>query len=639
MHTRIKFFVSIAVIGSVSATVFAEPAPGDESPLEQTGGVLPEISVTASRVANAVSAGSIDTAVTELRYQPFVDLQGRNLPEAQADLVIRGGTFDTSGVTIGAATIIDPQTGHFTTEVPLAPRMLTEPEVLTGSRNILTTFNATSGSILRSYREIGNDVIASVRVGGGTHSTGIGSIYSAAHEIVGGPDGHLNADFEFARSESDGTRPNGDFDLNRYSGRLQWVGDGHQTDLAFGHQRKFFRWPFMYAVKELHDLVGSSGVESEDVKTTLVNLNHRSEYGDRSEFEFGTYFRRNNDDYEFDRAQPGLFNAFKHTTKVLGATGRGTHRFSKSEGIVYRGSFNADEVESTALTFGRFASRSAYDLSAAPSYTYALSGTQELEFQLGASYADTNRGSDRLSPVSRVAFRDTDLGGASVTVYADISQSSQVTGYTAIASNPNGGLFRGNPDLERTIATNYETGYEISAGRWKHTNAVFYRYDRGLVDWTYSTAQPNFAARSARNVDLGTFGTETLVQYSTEVLDLIGSYGFLNKSADYGVEDIDASFYALNFPNHRGTMAIVLRAGERVTFRLDNELRRQERNSLRNADGRTFYLASASIEVKPPIDGMVLRGVIDNVTKENFEEVPGVPGQGRLAALFAEYSW
>ena len=67
-------------------------------------------------------------------------MQARNMAEAQGDLSIRGGTFENTGIQVGSATIMDPQTGHYTTELPIAPEMLAEPKVLTGADNALRGF-------------------------------------------------------------------------------------------------------------------------------------------------------------------------------------------------------------------------------------------------------------------------------------------------------------------------------------------------------------------------------------------------------------------------------------------------------------------------------------------------------------------
>ena len=93
--------------------------------------------------------------------------------------------------------------------------------------------------------------------------------------------------------------------------------------------------------------------------------------------------------------------------------------------------------------------------------------------------------------------------GEQTTLYADISRSTQVPGYTAIASNPTGGLFRGNPNLGREFATNYELGVLTESGNLTLQAAVFLREDRDLVDWTFAF---DVFGRTANNVDIDTSG-------------------------------------------------------------------------------------------------------------------------------------
>ena len=58
------------------------------------------------------------------------------MAEAQGDISIQGGTFENTGVQVGSATLLDPQTEHYSTELPIAPEMLGEPRVLTGRAGI-----------------------------------------------------------------------------------------------------------------------------------------------------------------------------------------------------------------------------------------------------------------------------------------------------------------------------------------------------------------------------------------------------------------------------------------------------------------------------------------------------------------------
>ena len=50
-------------------------------------------------------------------------MQVRNMTEAQGDISIRGGTFEETGVyKWEVTTILDPQTGHYNTELTYGSR-------------------------------------------------------------------------------------------------------------------------------------------------------------------------------------------------------------------------------------------------------------------------------------------------------------------------------------------------------------------------------------------------------------------------------------------------------------------------------------------------------------------------------------
>ena len=96
---------------------------------------LPALTVMGQETANQRPASTYESPISNLEFDPRVDMQVRNMTEAQGDLSIRGGTFENTGVQVGSATLLDPQTGHYTTELPIAPEMLGEPKILTGADN------------------------------------------------------------------------------------------------------------------------------------------------------------------------------------------------------------------------------------------------------------------------------------------------------------------------------------------------------------------------------------------------------------------------------------------------------------------------------------------------------------------------
>src|SRR5262245_16355441 len=131
MNRRIVALLCLALPAFAQAQTAARPAgPGGAAaaPVQ-----LPEVTVYSPRVANQSPAGTFAMPVPALRYEPRVDIQGRNLAEGQADVTLRGGIFENTGFQVGAATLLDPQTGHYFAEIPIAPAMLGAPQVVTGA--------------------------------------------------------------------------------------------------------------------------------------------------------------------------------------------------------------------------------------------------------------------------------------------------------------------------------------------------------------------------------------------------------------------------------------------------------------------------------------------------------------------------
>ena len=97
---------------------------------QENGGTneLPTLTVSGQETANQRPVTTYETPISNLDFDPRVDMQSRNMAEAQGDLSIRGGTFENTGIQVGSATLMDPQTGHYTTELPIAPEMLGNPK-------------------------------------------------------------------------------------------------------------------------------------------------------------------------------------------------------------------------------------------------------------------------------------------------------------------------------------------------------------------------------------------------------------------------------------------------------------------------------------------------------------------------------
>ncbi|TMO71017.1 TonB-dependent receptor [Pseudoalteromonas sp. S3785] len=615
--SRTPHIILPALLCSVTPFVDANTLP-DESSIEQ-------ITVEASPTANKLPVGTFDSPISNLEYDPRVDLQSRNMAEAQADVTIRGGIFENTGFRVGSTTLLDPQSGHYFAEIPIAPQMLSGPAVLTGADNALYGMNSSVGTVSFGWKPIITG--GSVSLGTGTNDFNLQSIHAAKNTQLDNLANYtLGFEGEYSHSQSDGTIDNGDHDFSRASARLQLVSEHSQTDLFYGSQDKFFGWPNLYTPFGVN--------ETEDLETRLWMVNHKQNYAENSNFEVSAYYRTHDDHYIYSRENPSAFEAF-HKSEVKSLALSGRHAQSDALAINYSAQFIDDSIESTTLE-NNFTSRKYYKLSILPEYTIALKN-QQLTFRLGAAYDDTNRDDAKVSAIGDITLNTQNSDGTAHTLYLSYAQASQVAGYTAIGGSDSGGLFRSNYNLERETTSNLELGLLLEEQSWQLNSAIFYRKDNNLTDWTFNF--DSTSARFANPVDIDTAGVEFLATKHFDSAKLIASYTYLHKSENYGAADIDASFYALNFPDHRLTLGAVYNPTDILEFRIDNEWRTQHKNALRNGHDNALF-TQLTLKITPPqLSNLFITLAADNLWDESFEEIPGTPGRGEQYTLSATYSW
>ena len=159
------FFTLLISTGSIS--LYGQESTKKNQSQGNTN-ILPALYVMEQETANQRPANTYESPISNLDFDPRVDMQTRNMAEAQGDLSVRGGTFENTGIQIGSATLLDPQTGHYSTEIPVAPEMLGEPRLLTGANNALHGFNSSTGTVSYSWSEITKG--GSLTLGGGDHN-------------------------------------------------------------------------------------------------------------------------------------------------------------------------------------------------------------------------------------------------------------------------------------------------------------------------------------------------------------------------------------------------------------------------------------------------------------------------------------
>ena len=82
-----------------------------------------------------------------LRYLPGLEVQMRGPMGAQSDIVMRGGTFQQVLVILDGVRLNDPNSGHFTSYIPIAPAEIDHIEILKGASSAIYGSEAVGGVI------------------------------------------------------------------------------------------------------------------------------------------------------------------------------------------------------------------------------------------------------------------------------------------------------------------------------------------------------------------------------------------------------------------------------------------------------------------------------------------------------------
>jgi len=129
---------------------------------QSTKKILPEVSISADRTGyfyflqpRAVQV--LDSLTAErlqlhsfsdvLKFALNVDIRERGMPGIQSDIQLQGGTFEQTLILINGIPVNDPQTGHFSSNIPIDPSLINKIEILSGASARVFGLNASGGII------------------------------------------------------------------------------------------------------------------------------------------------------------------------------------------------------------------------------------------------------------------------------------------------------------------------------------------------------------------------------------------------------------------------------------------------------------------------------------------------------------
>jgi len=581
-------------------------------PAQSATNVIPTtripIEVTAARTDTRWIASQASSTVLSFDEEPLVLLNWQGSPGAQSDISIRGSSFSEAGLSLGGLALGNPQTEHFHAELPIPSLLLTRPEVGLGLDQALRTDGYLVGTIRMDLQSIGDEVRFNAGLGNADQNW---QRLRYAVPLTPRTREPLLSFQVFAERDHAEQLGFADNDLDRFllGGHLQYRDGDSRTDLLVSTQAKEFGGRGFYGV--------TPDWAADEETADLLVFGSTERRAGRWPWRGSVAWRRFEDTYRLFTPGPGIYeNRHEWTDMQVALDGRG--KVSRGATWHWRIAAGKQELEGTRLG-NHERERGVAQL--VPEWRIGAA-----RLRAGAQYRILDDDA-RWLPLVDLAIPFTDTG----TAVGSYTETVREPSFTELNYDSPGSL--GNQGLEAQESRNLEIGWRQDVTEtvlWQL--ALFRRESQNTVDWVKSgPGATRWVATDLGTVD--TIGAEFIVQCLVgDEMELRAAYTLLDKDTD---DPPYAARYALDYPEHLFRLVLDWQMNSLWKVVSTHTARRQIRNPARGGDRDSLY-GRLAIHVTPrQPDGMSFTFAIDNLWKDDFEPVPGLPSTGRRASVAA----
>jgi len=486
-----------------------------------------------------------------LSFVPGVDVRQRGVSGVQADISIRGGSFEQTLMLLNGIKLSDPQTGHHMMNIPIPLVNIDRIEVLKGPASRIFGQNAYTGAV---------NVITSLSDTKSLRLQGYGGDFGMKGINLAGslPAGKYKQNLAVSYDESNGHQYNSDYQVSNifYEGGLDLNAKNSirgmiaYTDRTFG-ANGFYTSAFPD--------------QWESIQTTLGALSHTF---DNQSLSINTrlYGRRNADEYRLRRNEPAFYQN-NHTSDVFALETNGSYK-SKLGVTGFGLELRKEQIASNNLG----------------DHERSLTGIfLEQMVNLGER-TDIRAGvySNYYSEYGWKHFPGLEVGfqaSESIRLYSGIGSSFRIPTYTDLFYV--GPTNIGNPNLQPEQARSFEFGGKWTHANWRGELVYFNRYSESVIEWTRVSANVPWKPQNFNEVKFN--GIEASAYYrinptgkNFQIKELMFSYNFIDANfvAQPGIE----SRYALTALRNQLIGGVLVGMGEKVEW--NTKMRYVERISL-----------------------------------------------------------
>jgi len=452
------------------------------------------LQVDAYRLVSTVSAQEIAflpvaTIADILQYVPGLDIRSRGANGSQADLSMRGGTFDQVLVMLNGVPLNDAQTGHYTLHLPLSSMLVERIEVLQAANAV----NALCGAVnivTRSQKSEIRDQMVGLDL---RFKAGMNNLLhpEVAYSARAG-EASFNVSAEYSRAdEVYAPKPSPTEKEALHNNDTKWANLYFQTrwrdlDVQVGAQYKDAGQGLYY---------GSSTDQFDATRTGFVSARYKHHWGAWS-LSVQAAYRANHDHYEWHRGQSSGSNTHltQNTSAVL-AAGYISWLGTSTVGL----DMHNENIRSTNLGDTNRVNLSYY---AEQTFHY-----DRLNASLGVSGHYNTFFGHQVTGGVNIGYEY--MSGSSV--YINAQRAVRMPTFTDLYYNAGNQL--GNPNLQPEKAWNVSLGANYNRDAFSLAADAWYRLGTDIIDWVYvpeDTKRPYHAMNQQR---INSAGTEISAMY------------------------------------------------------------------------------------------------------------------------------
>lgn len=461
-----------------------------------------------------------------LAYTGGIDLRQRGPNGVQADVGIRGGSFDQTLILINGMKVSDPQTGHHNLNLPINWQNVERIEILKGPGARIYGPNAYAGAI-NIITKPGKE--KALFLGGILGSKDLYQLNGS----VNFPIKNYRQFISLQASGADSFRYNTDFNQQHVFYHGQWAGEQLAVDVMGGLNWRKFGANGFYGASSYND-------QYEETESYFGAIQATWQVNDRLSLRGNTYYRQHHDHWMFLREDPSFFENI-HQTNIAAIEMSGTYKAKKATwhfGVDSR----QEQINSSNL-----GDRSRQIYGAFINYNATLGKRFTLNPGLNLTF---------IGNYDPVLFPGLDMGyafGKYWTLFANTGASFRVPTFTDLYYVGPENI--GNTDLQPEKAWTHEVGIKRMAAKWQFSTALFWRDAQNSIEWVRSNDSTQWQPRNFLSIN--TYGSETMLQWnpaSKNIHRVKLQYNYLY--SDFLVEEDFASKYQMDYLQHQLIMQV-----------------------------------------------------------------------------------